>query len=96
MRESFYKMTLEALKQREPAILLKAIRCPDCGSLRVNYPQMTRKFLLPTLFLHLGIIFRVITHQAYCESCHCLWSLPKKGEAPELAPKPHHPSGSEA
>jgi hypothetical protein len=60
------------------ALLQKAIRCPSCGSLRVQYPQMTRRFLLPTLLLHLGIIFRVIVHEAYCESCHCLWSLPKK------------------
>jgi len=59
-------------------LLRKAIRCPSCGSLRVQYPQMTRKFLLPTLLLHLGIIFRVIVHEAYCESCHWLWSLPKK------------------
>src|SRR6266850_1303655 len=35
-------------------------------------------FLLPTLLLHLGIIFRVIAHEAYCESCHWLWGLPKK------------------
>jgi hypothetical protein len=65
----------------EPAtsvLLQKAIRCPSCGSLRVQYPQMTRKFLLPTLLLHLGIIFRVIVHEAYCESCHWLWSLPKQ------------------
>ena len=60
------------------ALLQKAIRCPSCGSLRVQYPQMTRKFFLPTLLLHLGIIFRVIVHEAYCESCHWLWSLPKK------------------
>jgi|SRR5579859_30645 len=65
----------------EPAtsiILKRAIRCPSCGSLRVQYPQMTRRFLLPTLLLHLGIIFRVIVHQAYCENCHWLWSIPKK------------------
>jgi hypothetical protein len=65
----------------EPApsdLLQRAIRCPSCGSLRVQYPQMTRRFLLPTVLLHLGIIFRVIAHEAYCESCHWLWSLPKK------------------
>ena len=59
-------------------LLQRAIRCPTCGSLRVQYPQMTRRFLLPTLSLHLGIILRFITHEAYCESCHWLWSLPKK------------------
>ena len=58
-------------------ILERAIHCPSCGSLNVNYPQMTRKFFLPTLLLHLGIIFRVIHHEAYCESCHNVWNLPR-------------------
>ena len=31
------------------------------------------------LIVHLGIIFRVIAHEAYCESCHWLWSLSKAG-----------------
>ena len=65
----------------EPAtsvLLQRVIRCPSCGSLRVQYPQMTRRFLLPTLLLHLGIIFRAIAHEAYCENCHWLWSLSKK------------------
>jgi hypothetical protein len=64
----------------EPAtsvLLPRAIRCPACGSLRVQYPQMTRRFLLPTLSLHLGIILRFIAHEAYCESCHWLWGFPK-------------------
>jgi len=73
--------TVACFLHHEPAtsvLLQRAIRCPSCGSLRVQYPQMTRKFLLPTVLLHLGIIFRVITHEAYCESCHWLWSVPKK------------------
>jgi hypothetical protein len=69
------------------ALLQKAIRCPSCGSLRVQYPQMTRKFLLPTLLLHLGIIFRAIAHQAYCESCHWLWSLPRKSVSRAAEPR---------
>jgi len=75
------------------ALLQKAIRCPSCGSLRVQYPQMTRKFFLPTLVLHLGIIFRVIEHEAYCESCHCLWNLPKNGSPARLkrAPRKQFP-----
>jgi hypothetical protein len=59
------------------AILEKALHCPSCGSLQVNYPQMTRKFIMPTVILHLGIIFRVIDHECYCESCHHVWNLPQ-------------------
>lgn len=63
------------------AMLENALHCPFCGSLQVNYPQMTRKFILPTILLHLGIIFRVIRHEAYCESCHHVWNLPGDGAA---------------
>ena len=69
-----------------PAALQCAIRCPACASLRVSYPQMTRKFILPTILLHLGIIFRVIEHECYCERCHFTWNLP--GEAAHPAPRP--------
>jgi len=80
VRHGFFKYAMDLL-EIEPgvsAILQKAFHCPDCGSLRVEYPQMTRKFLLPTLLLHLGIILRLIEHECYCENCHCLWHLPAK------------------
>jgi hypothetical protein len=86
IRESEFKIVSNILEKEPPAVLESAIHCPACGSLRVNYPQMTRKFFMPTILLHLGIIFRVIGHEAYCEHCHHVWNLPKDG-APVL-PKP--------
>jgi hypothetical protein len=71
----------EHLHKAAPAILEKALHCPSCGSLHVNYPQMTRKFILPTVLLHLGIIFRLMEHECYCENCHFIWNLPKDGAA---------------
>jgi hypothetical protein len=73
------------LEAEHPAVLGRALHCPACGSRRVNYPQMTRKFVLPTVLLHLGIIFRVIEHQCYCEHCHEMWVLPKRGAVGESA-----------
>jgi hypothetical protein len=72
----------------------RAIHCPSCNSLRIQYPQMTRKFFLPTLMLHLGIIFRIIDHEAYCENCHFLWNLPKKSTPEMFEPLPEHPTHS--
>jgi len=63
----------------------QAIHCPECGSLRVSYPQMTRKFILPTVVLHASILLRLNDHQCYCEDCHSMWSLPET--APNPAPK---------
>lgn len=88
VRHGFFKYAMDLMEAepRASAVLQKAVHCPDCGSLRVEYPQMTRKFFLPTLMLHLGIIFRVIEHECYCENCHCIWNLPKKLASP--VPRP--------
>ena len=72
-----FRAATELLQQDAPAVLEKALHCQSCGSLQVNYPQMTREFILPTVMLHLGIIFRVLEHQCYCEHCHHLWNLPQ-------------------
>jgi hypothetical protein len=91
VRQNDFKGALEFLETQPEVVTVvrQAIHCPSCGSLRVNYPQMTRKFFLPTLLLHLGIIFRVIEHEAYCDHCHHTWNLPKT-DSPKLAPKPIH------
>lgn len=77
-----------------PGVLQGAIRCPSCGSLRVAYPQMTRRFILPTILLHLGIIFRVIEHECYCEHCHFNWNLPDKNPRPASKPAVPFPFSS--
>src|SRR5881398_3939423 len=33
----------------DPAISAALVRCPQCGSSNIEYPQMTRKFLTPAL-----------------------------------------------
>jgi hypothetical protein len=65
----------DLLNSEPPSILDAALHCPSCRSLRVNFPQMTRRFVLPTVLLHAGIIFRIIEHQCYCEHCHEMWPL---------------------
>ena len=57
-------------------ILRCAMYCPFCASFDVKYPRLVRKFFLPTLFSHLGIISRVFGHEAHCENCHFIWQLP--------------------
>ena len=77
VRQNHFANAISLLASRPPAMLAKAIHCPSCDSLRINYPQMTRRFILPTILLHLGIIFRVIEHECYCETCHHMWHLPQ-------------------
>ena len=56
-------------------LLQKAIRCPSCNSPRVQYPQMTRKFVLPTIVAHLAVLLRFMKPECYCEDCHHTWVI---------------------
>lgn len=75
VRQNHFQDVCNSLDTESPDALQKAVRCPSCNSLHIQYPQMTRKFILPTILLHLGIIFHLIDHEAYCENCHYLWNL---------------------
>lgn len=49
-----------------------AIRCPQCKSPRVEYPQLTRKFITPWLA---SILFalKIFPKEFYCQDCHFTW-----------------------
>jgi hypothetical protein len=60
--------------------LSHAVRCPECGSTRVEYPQFSRRTILgalPSAFAAAGVIER----DFYCEACHYTWPAepPKPG-----------------
>lgn len=50
-----------------------ALRCPQCGSAEIEYPQLTRKFLTPALASVLFAL-RVFPKEFYCQSCHYTWT----------------------
>jgi hypothetical protein len=64
--------------QTNEGALHEALRCPQCRSLRIDYPQMTRKFVLPTLVAHGLSLFGVLKHEFYCQDCQFTWRLPAK------------------
>lgn len=57
----------------DPVIAAAVIRCPQCGSSRIEYPQMTRKFLTPGLVILLCAM-KIIPKEFYCEDCHYTWN----------------------
>ena len=61
---------------RTQAFLESAIHCPSCNSPRVQYPQMTHKFILPTLVAQLMVLLRIMKRECYCEDCHWTWVMP--------------------
>ena len=79
---------LHALDATE-SVLLEAIRCPECKSLRVDYPQFTRKFFIPNLAMGLMAAMGAVEKEFYCEDCHFTW--PREGTKrsvlrPHMAP----------
>jgi hypothetical protein len=91
VRENNAESALEFLRTEVSGVLKTALHCPACDSLSVAYPQMTRKFMLPTLILHLGIIFHMVDHECYCERCHFIWNLPGEKIRPVPKPAKHFP-----
>jgi hypothetical protein len=52
--------------------LRQAVRCPECGSSRIEFPQLTRKFITPTL-LRFFIWLRILQKEFYCLDCQFTW-----------------------
>ncbi len=60
-----------------------AVRCPECGSFTIEYPQFSRKTIvgaLPAALAAAGVIERGF----YCETCHFTWPAEAPKPGPEL------------
>jgi len=55
-------------------VLSGEVRCLQCGSARVDYPQFTRKFMTTTL-VELFCLLRLVDKTFYCEDCHYTWPV---------------------
>ena len=62
--------------------LQRAVRCPDCHSSRVEFPQLPRKFVTTTLF-RLFMAVHLVPPEYYCLDCHYTWPT-KVSVEPEL------------
>jgi hypothetical protein len=62
------------------------VRCPECRSLLVEYPQFTRKFFIPNLSMGLLTKLGLVDKEFYCENCHFTW--PREGTLPRRL-RPH-------
>jgi len=65
----------------DPDIAAAIIRCPQCGSSQIEYPQLTRKAITPAMASVLFAL-KIFPKEFYCEDCHFTWS---KGEQRALA-----------
>jgi hypothetical protein len=57
--------------------LFTAIQCPDCGSLRVDFPQFTEKSFITNVAIGLLAGLGLVQKGYYCEHCHFMWPKPR-------------------
>ena len=62
-------------------VLFIGIRCPDCGSMRVDFPQFMGKPFITNPAIGLLAGLRSVEKDDYCEHCHRMW--PKPGAKPQ-------------
>jgi transposase-like protein len=53
-------------------VMSQAVRCPECGSSRIEYPQFSRR-ILGSVFFGLLAAARIIPRKYYCEDCQFTW-----------------------
>ena len=59
---------------RSEDLLKQAVRCPECSASRIEFPQLTRKFVLPSL-LRFFMALKLVPRSFYCTDCHHTWPL---------------------
>lgn len=57
-------------------ILRFAIRCPDCGSTQVEYPQFSRNTLVGNIVPAAAAALGLVEREFYCTACHFTWPPP--------------------
>jgi hypothetical protein len=66
--------------------LAQTIRCPECKSLNVDYPQYARNSVITNMAVGLAAGLGFVEKDYYCESCHHTWP---KETSQEPRKRPH-------
>jgi hypothetical protein len=73
VRKEEYEGALRLIQGWETdGVMLEAVRCPQCGSSRVEFPQFSRKTAGSMLFALLAAA-HLIPREYYCEDCQFTW-----------------------
>ena len=76
---------IQHLQEENDPICDHIFSCPECGSLAVEYPQFTRKYLITPLLLEWAASLGVYSKKFYCRKCHAMWPP----APPSATPKVH-------
>jgi hypothetical protein len=72
--EADYDTAAGMLKEmgKTEGLISGAVQCPECDSMRVEYPQFSRKFFTPRLGSVL-LAMKLLPRAFYCLDCHYTW-----------------------
>lgn len=89
MRVRVHKEEFERAKQliqewEKDGVMKEAVRCPQCGSSRVEYPQFSRR-TAGSMFFALLSAAHFIPREYYCENCQFTWPDEVKTDVPRDA-----------
>lgn len=72
--EDEFEKAREVLQAAEPVEhnLQGELRCPKCGSVRIDYPQFTRKFITTTM-VEVLCLLHIMDRECYCKDCQHTW-----------------------
>jgi hypothetical protein len=66
-------------------VLSGAIHCPECRSMLIEYPQVTRKSVLTNIAMGLSSKVGLIEKEYYCQECHFTWPRDGRNTSPARA-----------
>ncbi|HZR19544.1 MAG TPA: hypothetical protein VFE51_19815 [Verrucomicrobiae bacterium] len=70
---------LSAWDEESDRMLQRAIHCPACKSLLVDYPQFARNSVITNFAAGLLAEVGLLERDYYCEHCHYTWAKEKSG-----------------
>jgi hypothetical protein len=63
-----------------PEILATMVCCPACGSSDVQYPETTRKNILPVIISQILFLVRFMEPEYHCKNCRHTWAAFHHGQ----------------
>jgi len=71
-KEEYEKAKKLVQEWEKDGVMAQAVRCPQCGSSRIEYPQFSRQTMESVFFALLSAV-RLIPREYYCEDCQFTW-----------------------
>jgi hypothetical protein len=71
-KEEYEEAKRKVQEWEKDGVLAEAVRCPQCGSSRIEYPQFSRRTAGSMFFAMLSAA-HLIPREYYCEDCQFTW-----------------------